>query len=168
MNSTKRTALIPIRTQNSADPVQSGPRRKRRPPSISVISVLLKFHTGNLFVRRVRRSQNLNQMPTNMFIAATFDLLSQESEATRRLGLAQGERPSVQACRLRTMGSTIQSGDSLMSVMPSIIVLAITALVVFHRELTAHQGSKAQKSAMSRRTGPRSRSSGAVAPAPRR
>jgi len=47
-----------------------------------------------------------------------------------------------------------------MSVLPSIIVLAITALVVFHRELTAHQGSKAQKSAMSRRTGPRS--SGAV------
>jgi hypothetical protein len=35
------------------------------------------------------------------------------------------------------MGSTIQSGDSLMSVMPSIIVLAITALVVFHRELTS-------------------------------
>jgi ABC-type molybdate transport system substrate-binding protein len=43
---------------------------------------------------------------------------------------------SVQPHRLLTMGSTIQSGGSLMSVMPSIIVLAITALVVFHRELT--------------------------------
>jgi hypothetical protein len=52
--------------------------------------------------------------------------------------------------------------DSLMSVMPSIIVLAITALVVFHRELTVHGGSRAQQSAMSRRTGPRSRSSGAI------
>ena len=110
MNSTKRTALIPIRTQNSADPVQSGPRLKRRPPSISVISVLLKSHTGNLFVRRVRRSQNLNQIPANMLIAATFDLLPQESEATRRLGSAQGERPSVQACRLPTMGSTNSIG----------------------------------------------------------
>src|SRR6202040_3179530 len=69
-------------------------------------SVLLKSHTGNLFVRRVRRSQNLNQIPANMLIAATFDLLPQESEATRRLGSAQGERPSVQACRLPTMGST--------------------------------------------------------------
>jgi hypothetical protein len=44
-------------------------------------------------------------------------------------------------------------------VMPSIIILAVTALVVFHRELTAHRGSKAQQSAMSRRTGLRSRSS---------
>ena len=42
---------------------------------------------------------------------------------------------SVQPHRLLTMG-TIQSGGSLMSVMPSIIVLAITGLVVFHRELT--------------------------------
>ena len=33
--------------------------------------------------------------------------------------------------------STIQSGDSLMSVVPSIIVLMITALIVFRREITA-------------------------------
>jgi hypothetical protein len=43
---------------------------------------------------------------------------------------------SVQPRRLPTMGTTMQSGDCLMSAMPSIIVLLITALLVFRRELT--------------------------------
>ncbi len=33
--------------------------------------------------------------------------------------------------------STLRSEDSLMSVVPSIIVLMITALIVFRREITA-------------------------------
>ena len=37
--------------------------------------MLLKSHIGNLFVRCVRRGRNLNQILTNMFIAATSDLL---------------------------------------------------------------------------------------------
>src|ERR1700730_17642483 len=50
--------------------------------------------------------------------------------------------PSVRARRLPTMGSTIQSRLPPCLLCRQIIILAITALVVFHRELTAHQGSK--------------------------
>ncbi len=47
------------------------------------------------------------------------------------------KRPPGQTRRQLVIENTIQSGDSLMCVVPSIIVLLITALVVFRRELTS-------------------------------
>ena len=58
-----------------------------------------------------------------MFITATSELLPRGSEAQDGGVWHKAFKPS-----------TIQSGGSLMSVVPSIIVLVITALVVFHRE----------------------------------
>ena len=52
----------------------------------------------------------------------------------RRVRQKAGQNPSP---AVTVIEITIQSGDSLMSVVPSIIVLMITALIVFRREITA-------------------------------
>ena len=73
-----------------------------------------------------------------MSIAATSDLLRRGVKQQQNDGIEQKATHAMcQPRRLPTMRSTIQLGDFLMSdILPTIIVLAITALVVFHRELT--------------------------------
>ena len=51
----------------------------------------------------------------------------------------------VKNLSLAVIESTIQSGDSLMSVVPSIIVLMITALIVFRRDITAWRAPGAKQ-----------------------
>jgi hypothetical protein len=65
-------------------------------------------------------------------------LLPREREATGRWVRHKLDTwPSGQPRRKLAIESPIQSGDFLMSVVPSIIVLMITALLVFRREIIA-------------------------------
>ena len=65
-------------------------------------------------------------------------MLPREREATGRWVRHKLDTwPSGQPHRKLAIESPIQSGDFLMSVVPSIIVLMITALLVFRREIIA-------------------------------
>jgi hypothetical protein len=72
-----------------------------------------------------------------------FDAAWGEQAATVRESPIRG--PPGQTRRQLAIENAIQSEDSLMCVVPSIIVLLVTALVVFRRELTAPPAAPASK-----------------------
>ena len=74
---------------------------------------------------------------------ARFAFLPREREALDDgFGISPRSGLSGQTRRHLEIENTIQSGDSLMDVVPSIIVLAITTLLVCRRELTTPRAKK--------------------------
>ena len=145
-------AFIVLASRSTADEHPAAkpgyPRRQASsyasPDEIRRVERRCKLVRGAL--RRAKPVTCVAQIPRRQFICApgkTWSKFKPNINKHVHHGKRQGSGGKRQGSGLcptsspPTMGSTIQSGDSLMSVMPSIIVLAITALVVFHRELTS-------------------------------
>ena len=107
--------------------------------------VLHQSHTSYpLYAGRDFR-RSFDEMPSRTSLARQRSLCCRESVKQQDDGFGISPRSGLsgQTCRQLAIENTIRSGDSLMSVVPSIIVLVITALLVFRRELTSRPAASA-------------------------
>jgi hypothetical protein len=118
--------------------------RPRQPPGPRRVAPIPHQLT---IICRARFGRSFDEMPSPTSLARQGSLCCRGSVKQQDDGF--GIRPrsglSVQTRRQLAILNTIQSGDSLMSVVPSLIVLVITALLVFRRELTTRPAAQASK-----------------------
>ena len=110
-------------------------------------AVLHQSHTSYPLICRARFRRSFDEMPSPIFLARQRSLCCRGSvkQQDDEFGISPRSGLSGHTCRQLAIVNTIRSEDSLMSVVPSIIVLVITALIVFRRELTTLSAAPASK-----------------------